>query len=65
MCMRGYLRQRSEIADLLLGGALRQAGLIDPGAIEAYLEREGPPPDARYFRLFELLSAELWLRSWR
>jgi len=65
MCVRAYLRHRSEIADLLLGGLLREAGLLDPTALEAYLENEGPPADARYFRIFELVSAELWLRSWR
>ena len=65
MCVRAYLRHRSDIADLLLGGLLREAGLLDPTALETYLENEGPPADARYFRIFELVSAELWLRSWR
>jgi asparagine synthase (glutamine-hydrolysing) len=64
MCVRSYLRHRSDIADLLLGGLLREACLLDPSALETYLEHEGPPPDARYFRIFELVSAELWLRSW-
>jgi asparagine synthase (glutamine-hydrolysing) len=65
MCLRAYVLHRGEIADLLLGGALREAGLVDPTALEVYLERETPPADALYFRLFELLSAELWLRAWR
>lgn len=65
LCMRAYRRHKSQIAELLLGGFLREAGLLDPDPLEAYLERAGPPPDARYFRIFELIAAELWLRSWR
>ena len=63
LCLRAYRRHRREIADLLLGGALREANLIDPTELGSYLEREGPPSDYRYFRIFELLSSELWLRS--
>ena len=65
MCIRAYQRSRTDIAELLLGGALREGGLVDPDALESYLEVETAPSDSRYFRLFELLSAELWLRSWR
>ena len=65
MCLRAYLASRAELAELLLGGFLRQDGLIDPNALETYLEQESAPADARYYRIFELASAELWLRSWR
>lgn len=65
MCIRAYQRSRTDIAELLLGGALRAAGLVDADALESYLEVETMPSDTRYFRLFELLAAELWLRSWR
>lgn len=65
LCMRAWRRHKSDIAELLLGGFLREAGLLDPDPLEAYLEFKGPPPDARYFRIFELITAELWLRSWR
>jgi asparagine synthase (glutamine-hydrolysing) len=65
MCLRAYLGNRAALAELLLGGLLRQAGLIDPSALEAYLEPEEAPGDARYYRIFELATAELWLRSWR
>ncbi len=65
LCIRAFGRHKSEIADLLLGGLLREAELLDPDSLETYLERSAPPSDTRYFRLFELLSAELWLRSWR
>ena len=65
MCLRAYLRHRTALADLLLGGLLRQAGLLDPDSVEDYLEREGPPADPRYYRIMELVSSELWLRSWR
>jgi asparagine synthase (glutamine-hydrolysing) len=65
MCLRAYLAHRMDLAELLLGGQLRQDGLIDADALEAYLERENAPADARYYRIFELASAELWARSWR
>jgi asparagine synthase (glutamine-hydrolysing) len=65
MCLRAYLAHRMQLADLLLGGQLRADGLIDADALEAYLEREEAPSDARYYRIFELASAELWARSWR
>lgn len=65
MCLRAYLRCRDDLAELLLGGLLRQEGLVDADALETYLEQECVPKDARYYRIFELASAELWLRSWR
>ena len=65
MCLRAWLRHRPDIAELLLGGLLRQAGLLDADALESYMKVEGPPADARYFRIFELAAAELWLRSWQ
>ena len=65
MCLRAYLAHRAELAELLLGGLLREQGLIDPNTLEAYLEHEDVPNDARYYRIFELATAELWLRSWR
>jgi asparagine synthase (glutamine-hydrolysing) len=65
MCLRAYLASRKELAELLLGGLLREQGLLDADLLEAYLEQEDPPNDARYYRIFELASAELWLRSWR
>lgn len=65
MCLRAWLRHRPDIAELLLGGLLRQEGLLDADALESYFKVEGPPADARHFRIFELAAAELWLRSWR
>lgn len=65
MCLRAYLGHRAELADLLLGGRLRQEGLVDPNALESYLEHESVPGDIRYYRIFELASVELWLRSWQ
>lgn len=65
LCLRAYQQHRLDMAELLLGGLLRQIDLLDADRLESYMEREGPPPDARYFRIFELLSAELWLRSWQ
>ncbi|HEX8443467.1 MAG TPA: asparagine synthase-related protein [Allosphingosinicella sp.] len=65
MCSRAFATNRERIADLLLFGYLAQRGLIDRAEVEAYLHAAGPPPDDAYFRMFDLVSLELWLRSWR
>jgi asparagine synthase (glutamine-hydrolysing) len=63
MFIKGYMSGRPALRDFLLGGALREAGLIDPVAIDAYVNRSGEPRDAGYIRLLELAAVESWLRS--
>jgi asparagine synthase (glutamine-hydrolysing) len=65
MCARSFQDNRLPLAALLLEGELDRRGLIDRPAIEAYLKRGGEPGDENYFRIFDLASLELWLRSWR
>lgn len=65
MCARAYEANRDRIAALLLDGQLARRGLIDLARLEAYLRAPGPPRDVDYFRIFDLASLELWLRSGR
>lgn len=63
MCARTFEGNRRRLADLLLGGELARRQLLDTKALAAYLNVPGPAPDHDYFRIFELVSLELWLRS--
>ncbi|TAL97417.1 MAG: hypothetical protein EPN73_06620 [Paraburkholderia sp.] len=53
------------IADLrqfLLSGVLCERQLVDAGALERFFDRELPPRDTSFMRLFELSMIENWLR---
>lgn len=63
MCARAFEENRGQLADLLLGGELARRGLILTDEVERYVRGSGPAPDDDYFRLFDLASLELWLRS--
>jgi asparagine synthase (glutamine-hydrolysing) len=63
MCARAYEANRETIASLLLDGEMKRRGLLDLLRLEPYLRAEGPPRDDDYFRIFDLVSLELWLRS--
>ena len=63
LATQSYLRQRSGVRDLLLGGRLAAQGLLDLTAIEAYLARDLADGDFLYFRLLEIADCELWARS--
>ena len=65
MCSQAFAQNCRALADLLLGGELSRRELIDERAVEAYLQCAGGPLDDDYFRIFDLASLELWLRSWR
>jgi asparagine synthase (glutamine-hydrolysing) len=64
MCARAYVRNRTRLGALLLDGELSRRGLVDRRQLQAYLGKPQPPDDS-YYRLFDLVSLELWLRSWR
>lgn len=59
--MPAYLAQRSRLADLLLGGRLASAGLIDCDAIDDYLGRDLALGDFAYYRLLEIADVERWV----
>lgn len=63
MCARAFEENRGQLADLLLGGEMARRRLILSDQVERYLTGSGPAPDDDYFRLFDLASLELWLRS--
>jgi asparagine synthase (glutamine-hydrolysing) len=65
MCSRAFTASAPRICDLLLGGELAGRGLIDRAAVEARLRAADTVRDEDYFRIFDLVSLELWLRSWR
>ncbi|MEA3017063.1 MAG: hypothetical protein QOI38_1785 [Sphingomonadales bacterium] len=65
MCSQAFVQNSRALADLLLGGELSRRCLIDERAVDAYLQSAGGPPNDNYFRIFDLASLELWLRSWR
>ena len=65
MCVRAFEANRERLADLLLEGQLSGNGFIDRQEVASYLRTSGPAADEAYFRIFDLASLELWLRSWR
>jgi asparagine synthase (glutamine-hydrolysing) len=64
MCATGYLQSRPVLRTLLLEGALARRGIIDRPAIEDYLRLNPQKDDPRFFRVFDLATMEMWLRSW-
>ena len=65
MCVRAFSSNRKRLAEILLDGGLARRGLIDRSALEAYLRRAGQPADDSYYRVFDLVSLELWLAARR
>jgi asparagine synthase (glutamine-hydrolysing) len=63
LCARAFEDNRRRLAELLLDGELASRRLLEMGHVKRYLQGSGPAPDDDYFRLFELASLELWLRS--
>jgi len=64
LCGAAFTRQRQALANLLLEGWLAGEGLLDRGAVEAYLSKVEPPKDLDFFRLLEIAAVETWARSW-
>src|SRR3546814_6722437 len=65
ICAAAYLRQRSQLRDLLLGGRLAELAMLDRPAIEAYLARDLADGEFDYFRLIEIGDVERWVRAVR
>jgi asparagine synthase (glutamine-hydrolysing) len=58
-----YARNRTVLADHLVGGWLDRAGLLDSAAIKTYLaDRESS--DYGFQRLLDIAGVETWARSW-
>jgi asparagine synthase (glutamine-hydrolysing) len=61
---RLYERSRGVLRELLVDGVLATRGLVDGAAVSTYLDKPRPKRDPGFYRLFELVDAELWLRGW-
>ncbi|HEX8238252.1 MAG TPA: asparagine synthase-related protein [Allosphingosinicella sp.] len=59
-----YDANRLVVRDLLLGGVLCQQGLLDIGALAAFLADGGPVRGHDYLRVMQLADAEAWARCW-
>lgn len=57
-----YQRNKADLRHFLLSGLLRERDLLDAGAMERFFDRELPPRDTSFMRLFELSMIENWLR---
>ncbi|WP_312571162.1 asparagine synthase-related protein [Brevundimonas sp.] len=55
---------REIVRELLLGGRLREAGMIDVPSAERTVCLNGPSKDAAFVQLLTLAAIELWSRSW-
>ena len=63
MCARTYDENKSRLAALLLDGDLAARGLLELTELQAYLQAPERARGEAYFRVFDLVSLELWLRS--
>jgi len=56
--------RRAQIREMLLHGALADAGLLDRTALALHLAAEAPLRDFSFVRIMALVDAEAWMRSW-
>lgn len=59
-----YDANRPIIRDLLLGGVLREQGLLNTSALEAFFADSGPVRGTDFLRVMQLADAEAWARCW-
>lgn len=63
MCARAFDENKGRLSALLRDGELAVRGLLDRTALRAYLDGPERARGDAYFRVFDLVSIELWLRS--
>jgi asparagine synthase (glutamine-hydrolysing) len=63
MCARAYADSRERVTEIVLEGELARRGLVDRPCLESYLRIGARALDDSYFRVFDLVALELWLRS--
>lgn len=56
-------RRKREMTGFLLSGRLQAEGLLDTGAIAAFMAAPLAPRDQRFLRMFDLCMVENWLRG--
>jgi asparagine synthase (glutamine-hydrolysing) len=64
LLLPAYTRQRTRIVERLIDGRLAGAGLLDREALASVLRQPVAFNDRTYFRVLELLDAELWASAW-
>lgn len=57
-----YQRRKPLMREYLLGGRLRQQGLLDADALERFFRTALPPRDTSFMRAFDLCMIENWTR---
>jgi asparagine synthase (glutamine-hydrolysing) len=57
-----YRRNRMQLREFLLSGALQQHQLLDVAALRQFFETDPPPRDDSFLRVFELSMIENWVR---
>ncbi len=62
-CARTFALNRGRLRQFLLDGRLAGAGLLDTGAIEAYLARPFANRDQLFYHLLPIVDAELWAQA--
>jgi len=59
---RAYELNRARLRELLCGGLLAEAGLLDRNALEVFLSLPVATASPDWYRIIELADAELWAR---
>lgn len=57
-----YQRNKMQLREFLLSGALQQQQLLDVAALQQYFKTDLPPRDHSFMRVFELAMIENWVR---
>ncbi|MDC8640154.1 asparagine synthase C-terminal domain-containing protein, partial [Xanthomonas hortorum pv. hederae] len=57
-----YKENRVQLRGFLMSGCLRSQGLLDVTALEEFFQRDFPPRDFSFLRIFYLCMFENWLR---
>ena len=57
-----YRRNKTQLREFLLSGALQQHQLLDVAALQQFFKTDAPPRDDSFLRVFELSMIENWVR---
>lgn len=57
-----YRRNKTQLREFLLSGALQQHQLLDVAALQQFFKTDPPPRDDSFMRVFELAMIENWVR---
>lgn len=58
-----FERNLGPVREMLLGGILADAGILDRDAVATALAQSGPTRDLRFVRIMELVDTEAWARA--